>query len=317
VTSTSSSTPPSPESAASTSASSEPGCASPGRPRGRRPSTTPARSERTGDGAEPSSTTTGPSCPATPTSGTWRKAQKAHDPADSERWERTRESATLAQHGVGLPGDTLVSYSIHPDAIGRDGIAKADSPDAEGIMRKRDAGLGIKTEESFTLGTGAPPAVASTCSAEGSPARTSASPGSEPGSPGLDRGSSSSSPASPTLFDPSGCSLRTYPDCSPLTMVGTSGSYWRRWPSSGTASRGECSIHATSESPNVAVECSLSDVLETTVSPRYVLSAKAARGVLRRASARGRRLPFGLQMALEATARGCSAPRRRPAASSS
>lgn len=49
---------------------------------------------------------------------------------------------------------------IHSDAIGRDGKAKTDSPDAEGVMRKRDAGMGISEDAAFNLTTGAPHAVA-------------------------------------------------------------------------------------------------------------------------------------------------------------
>jgi site-specific DNA-cytosine methylase len=49
---------------------------------------------------------------------------------------------------------------FHADALGRDGEAKTDSPDAEGRMRKRDAGTGIAEGESYNLTTGAPHAVA-------------------------------------------------------------------------------------------------------------------------------------------------------------
>jgi hypothetical protein len=42
----------------------------------------------------------------------------------------------------------------------------------------------------------------------------------------------------------------------------------------------------------------LSDVLETTVSERFALSARAARGILRRADARGKTLPVELEQAL-------------------
>jgi hypothetical protein len=47
-----------------------------------------------------------------------------------------------------------MAWSIHPDAI-----AKTLSADAEGIERLRDAGLGIQENVSYTLSTGAPPAV--------------------------------------------------------------------------------------------------------------------------------------------------------------
>ena len=49
---------------------------------------------------------------------------------------------------------------VHADAIGRDGKAKTDSPDAEGKLRKRDAGMGISEGASFALTTGQPHAIA-------------------------------------------------------------------------------------------------------------------------------------------------------------
>jgi hypothetical protein len=48
--------------------------------------------------------------------------------------------------------------------------------------------------------------------------------------------------------------------------------------------------------------CSLSEVLETEVAPRYFLSPKAAAGILRRAAKRGRELPRVLRLALESLA---------------
>jgi hypothetical protein len=60
----------------------------------------------------------------------------------------------------------------------------------------------------------------------------------------------------------------------------------------------------TSEFPNAAVECSLSDVLETQGDhlKKYSLSPKAAAGILRRASRREKTLPIQLQKALEKVA---------------
>jgi hypothetical protein len=59
---------------------------------------------------------------------------------------------------------------FHSDALGRDGEAKNDSPDAEGRMRKRDAGTGIAEGESYNLTTGAPHAVGYTVHGENSTA---------------------------------------------------------------------------------------------------------------------------------------------------
>ena len=58
-----------------------------------------------------------------------------------------------------------------------------------------------------------------------------------------------------------------------------------------------------SESPSAAAVCSLSDVLETgDVPQKFYLSAKACRGILRRAEKRGRELPLALLAALTAVA---------------
>jgi hypothetical protein len=54
------------------------------------------------------------------------------------------------------------------------------------------------------------------------------------------------------------------------------------------------------ESPNVVVESSLSDILETgDVPQRFYLSARACQGILRRAEKRGKSLPHSLRDALE------------------
>lgn len=51
---------------------------------------------------------------------------------------------------------------------------------------------------------------------------------------------------------------------------------------------GGCLTLDTSEWPNAAVECSLSQVLEPSVNPKYSLSPKACAGILARAERRGR-----------------------------
>jgi len=59
----------------------------------------------------------------------------------------------------------------------------------------------------------------------------------------------------------------------------------------------------TSDWPSDASVCSLSDILETgDVPQRYFLSAKACRGILRRAAKRGKELPPALKLALEEAA---------------
>src|SRR5690606_19322700 len=70
-----------------------------------------------------------------------------------------------------------------------------------------------------------------------------------------------------------------------------------------TPLRGECLTLNTSEWPNDAAVCSLSDILETGDVPRrFFLSATACRGILRRAEKRGKDLPAALSSALQAVA---------------
>ena len=83
------------------------------------------------------------------------------------------------------------------------------------------------------------------------------------------------------------------------------------WPSSfegwGNAGIGGPTGFVTlsiSEWPKDAAVCSLSQVLEADVPKKYYLSARAARGILRRAEKRGKALPEALACALEAVASG-------------
>tara|TARA_R110002110_G_scaffold36469_1_gene121629 strand:+ start:5183 stop:5425 length:243 start_codon:yes stop_codon:yes gene_type:complete len=70
----------------------------------------------------------------------------------------------------------------------------------------------------------------------------------------------------------------------------------------------ECWTLNTSDWPSDGAACSLSRILEDgNVPPRYYLSAKACRGILRRAANRGKTLPDRLRAALEAKSAGvCS-----------
>lgn len=75
---------------------------------------------------------------------------------------------------------------------------------------------------------------------------------------------------------------------------------WRR---SGMGSPTEFWTLNTSDWPNDASVCSLSDILETgDVPQRYFLTAKACAGILRRAEKRGKELPGALKSALVAVA---------------
>lgn len=77
-----------------------------------------------------------------------------------------------------------------------------------------------------------------------------------------------------------------------------------RWGTGGTSVPGGYWTLNTLESPNDAVDCSLSDILEDhrDVAPAFYLSGKACAGILLRAERRGRRLPEPLRRALGAVA---------------
>lgn len=106
---------------------------------------------------------------------------------------------------------------------------------------------------------------------------------------------------SPRTSTPNGCCWRTFPAYSQATREGTWESFSGRWATQGfVTSNGECWIRSSTESPNAAVECSLSQVLEPETDTRFLLSVKAAQGILRRAERRGRTLPEPLRSALVA-----------------
>jgi len=78
----------------------------------------------------------------------FRKAQKAHDPDDTERWEQTEQTGTLTDHGLGLPGSTAVAFSIVPESgQGADlRAAEVDTSSAIGAVthgRATDRGVRI------------------------------------------------------------------------------------------------------------------------------------------------------------------------------
>lgn len=72
---------------------------------------------------------------------------------------RSRPRAGDACHALAA-GAHVPAICIHADAIGRTGAAKTPSPDAEGRIRLRDAGMGVSEEVSFSLTATAPHAVA-------------------------------------------------------------------------------------------------------------------------------------------------------------
>ena len=102
---------------------------------------------------------------------------------------------------------------------------------------------------------------------------------------------------------PDGWFGRTSPASCPATEEGILVPSSGRWATSGMGSPTEFLTLSSSEFPNDADVCSLSDIVETGDVPRrYYLSAKACQGILRRAEKRGKSLTPSLQEALQAVA---------------
>lgn len=87
---------------------------------------------------------------------------------------------------------------------------------------------------------------------------------------------------SQTFLFLNGYSSRMFPDSFRLTEGGTLRLSCKGFPKAGMGTRGEFWTVNTSESPNDAVACSLSDILETNVPLKFYLSRKAVAGILRR-----------------------------------
>ena len=108
----------------------------------------------------------------------------------------------------------------------------------------------------------------------------------------------SCSPILPLLNDtaPDGWFGRTSPGSCRVTKDGILEPSSERWGNSIMGSPQECLTLNTSAWPKDASVCSLSDTLETGALPqRFYLSARACRGILRRAEKRGKVLPPQLQ----------------------
>ncbi len=131
-------------------------------------------------------------------------------------------------------------------------------------------------------------------------------------------GATSPSPILPLLTSiaPNGWSGRTSPAFCRAREDGTLVPSSEGWGNSGMGSPTECLTLSTVEwtdfhepSPSVGGVCSLSEILETGDVPRrYFLSARACRGILRRAEKRGKVLPIQLHQALEQVAGALSEP---------
>lgn len=162
------------------------------------------------------------------------------------------------------------------------------------IRRSRIVGISRKRSSKVTPAT---------CSSEALPASPSPSPVSALGWLILAVSWQSSSRDLLRSLEPVGSSGKTSPACSLMTADERSARSSGSWPSAGMGSPTEFWTHKTSESPSVAAESSLSDILETGDHLRpFFLSPKACVGILSRAERRGRVLPKHLLVALKAVA---------------
>ena len=103
---------------------------------------------------------------------------------------------------------------------------------------------------------------------------------------------------------PGGWFGRTSPEFCHQTEDGILAPSSGSWGNSGMGSPTGFLTLNTSAWPSDGRACSLSDILETgDVPQRFYLSAKACKGILRRADKRGKELPRQLQAALQMAAR--------------
>jgi hypothetical protein len=193
-------------------------------------------------------------------------------------------------------------------------------PNVRTILSWAEGPLGARMEYDLT-----PPVVESTTAfvfrgsqppsgPAASPARTSASPGSD------EAWSQAPAPTSPTpsstlwsATDLPPSSSRTYRASSPVMEARILGRSSVAWANSGMGGPTGFSTLATSECRSADGACSsspsvLAQVLEPTAPPRFFLSARAAAGILRRASKRGRTLPTELDRALTSLAQSSPPP---------
>lgn len=101
-----------------------------------------------------------------------------------------------------------------------------------------------------------------------------------------------------SLMKRSASRSRKPPVCMCLQKAGRLGEASAMWMEDG-ALLGESWTLNTGESPSVAVESFLWQILEDSPPQRYYLSQKACRGILERVKARGKKLPEQLLWALK------------------
>ena len=105
----------------------------------------------------------------------------------------------------------------------------------------------------------------------------------------------------PSLKKPQKSQIKTplYLDLRKTKMGNSNGVHLDVLWEMGGALLGEYTMHSFGEYPNEERESHLSQILEEAPPQKYSLSAKACRGILKRASKRGKELPEILQKALE------------------
>ena len=229
----------------------------------------------------------GPVCACCGKSNTTNTASRCCDTDSPER-----SCMTMSEK---QPGDPLYySHDYNQDRVyPTDGPAQALTGVRRTYMQTETSPQQVQPDQTSLL---------SISSAEDSPARTLVLQATERDLLASVQDYGTSSIVSLVRSLPAGFSSRTSLACYPATAEPTLPSSFQGWRSSGMGGPTGFWTLNTSEWPNDADVCSLSDVLETPGPhlERYTLSARACRGILRRAEKRGRELPKALYHALSA-----------------
>jgi len=275
-------------------------------------------SPRSSPSAEPCSPSDSPASPSTPTSATSPSAGAASrggEPAQAMTWDALNHTASHLSPTMGTnTGSSTGRAGVVWTSPSAEAASRGESPVsvwtltgdyADPMLKETDRPMVTANPMSDRIPFVGP---ASTSSPSEAPVRTSPSPGSDEDSTATAPASSGKQCESPemALFDPEPYSWKTSKGSCLATVDGTSRSSWTRWPSAGIGGASGFSTRSTSASPSVDGESSwsqsLTTILEPNASERYSLSPKAAAGILRRASRRGRTLPPALEQALRAVA---------------
>jgi hypothetical protein len=174
-------------------------------------------------------------------------------------------------------------------------------PQCRSVLRRHWPDVDLHEDVRDVGGSNAQGSLGLTLSVEDSRARTSALRDAVRGLMAHVAGSGTSSIASSLSSLPPGCSSRTSLAYYPATEGPTLPSSFGGWQGSGMWGPTGFLTANISEWPSddAGCSCSLAEILEPEVPPKYWLSPKACRGILRRAEKRGRDLPPSLKSALE------------------